>query len=107
MKVEVFYVPDCPHLSAAVQQLKDVLSAEGVRAEIQQVAVTDLQSAQGYRFRGSPTVRINGRDIAGEAQRPESFALACRIYPGAKELGVPPAEMIQCAVREARKGEKA
>ena len=107
MKIEVFYVPDCPHHPSAVNQLRDVLSAEGVRTEINEIAVMDAKAAEELRFRGSPTIRINGRDIAGESHSPLSFALACRMYPGAKEAGVPPREMMQRAVREARVGEKA
>lgn len=106
MKVEVLYVPDCPHHSSAVNQLRDVLLAEGVRANINEVAVMDAKAAEEYRFYGSPTIRINGRDIAGESHSPMSFAFACRIYPGATEAGVPLLEMMQRAVREARVGEK-
>jgi hypothetical protein len=106
VKVEVLYVPDCPHHPSALKQLIDVLSAEGVWTEIHEVVVPDAKTAEEYRFRGSPTIRINGRDIAGESYSPLSFALACRIYPGAKEAGVPPREMMQRAVREARLGEK-
>lgn len=105
MRVEVLYVPNCPHYPATVKQLKGVLSAEGISAEIHEVIVTDAKTAHQCRFRGSPTIRINGRDIAGESQGPESFALACRIYPGAEEVGLPPVEMVRNAVREARTGE--
>ena len=105
MKVEVLYVPDCPYHSSAVNQLRDVLLAEGVRANINEVAVMDAKAAEEYRFYGSPTIRINGRDIAGESHSPMSFALACRIYPGTTEAGVPSLEMMQRAVREARVGE--
>ncbi len=107
MKIEVLYVPDCPHHPSAVKQLREVLLAEGVRTEIIEVAVTDAKAAEEFRFRGSPTIRINGRDIAGESHLPESFALACRMYPGAKAAGVPPLEMMQRAVHEARVGERA
>lgn len=105
MRVEVLYVPDCPHHPTAVKHLKAVLDAEGIPIEVHEVAVTDIKSAQELKFRGSPTVRINGRDIAGESERPESFAVACRIYAGAKEVGLPPIEMMLSAVREARKSE--
>lgn len=106
MKIEVLYVPDCPHRSSAVKQLRDVLFAEGVRTEIIELAVMDAKAAEEFSFRGSPTIRINGRDIAGESHSPQSFGLACRMYPGAKEAGIPPLEIMQRAVREARLGEK-
>ena len=106
MKVEVLYVPDCPHHAAAVALLKAVLLAEGVRTQINEVPVTDTKTAEEYKFRGSPTIRIDGRDIAGESHSPTSFALACRMYSGTKESGVPPLEMMQRAVRQALLGEK-
>jgi Domain of unknown function (DUF2703) len=107
VRVEVLYVPNCPHHPTAVKQLEAVLDAEGIPVEIHQVAVTDAKTAQALKFRGSPTVKINGRDIAGESQEPETFALACRIYAGAKEAGLPPIEMMRNAVRDAREGETA
>ena len=80
--------------------------AQGVRTEINEVAVIDTKTAEEFKFPGSPTIRINGRDIAGESHSPMSFALACRMYPGSKEAGVPPLQMMQRAVREALVGEK-
>ena len=106
MKVEVLYVPDCPHHPRAVQKLRDVLLAEGMAAEIHELAVSTTSAAQASEFPGSPTIRINGSDVAGESQEHESHALACRIYPGAEEAGVPPVEMIRSAVRRARKDER-
>ncbi len=105
MKVEVLYVPDCPHHPRAVQQLRKVLLAEGIAAEIHEVAVRNSRAAKEFKFRGSPTIRINGRDVAGESQDEELHVLACRIYPGAKEMGVPPVEMMRSAARKARDGE--
>jgi hypothetical protein len=107
VKIEVLYVPDCPHHPSAVKQLREVLSAEGVQTEINEVAVKDAQDAKKYAFRGSPTIRINGRDIEGGLHSPTFIELACRMYPGAKEAGVPPLEMMQRAVRKARAGDKA
>ena len=49
-------------------------------------------------FSGSPTIRINGRDVAGESRKAQSFALSCRLYPGSKQVGLPPVEMIHRAV---------
>ena len=105
MKVEVFYVPDCPHHPRVIQVLRNVLLAEGIEAGIQEVAVRDSRAAREFKFRGSPTIRINGRDVAGESPEHGLYALACRIYPGAKEAGVPPVEMIRRAVLAAREGD--
>jgi hypothetical protein len=102
VKVEVLYVAECPSHPAAVQLVKDVLAAEGVAAEIHEVLVRDEGMADELRFCGSPTIRINGQDVARESERAERFALSCRLYPGSKEVGLPPAEVIQRAVQEAQ-----
>lgn len=106
MKVEVLYVSQCPSHPAAVKLVKDVLAAEGVAAEIQEVLVRDDEMASQLRFIGSPTIRINGRDVAGESHSAKNFALSCRLYPGSKQTGLPPAEMVHQAVAQARKGEQ-
>jgi len=102
VRVEVLHVADCPTHSAAVKLVERVLAAEGVEAEICEVLVRDERMASELRFCGSPTIRINGRDVAGESHDARSFALSCRLYPGSQQVGLPPAEMVHRAVLEAR-----
>lgn len=103
MKAEVLYVSECPSHPAAVKLLRDVLAAEGVLTDIQEVLVRDEAMARQLRFAGSPTIRINGRDVGAEPRTAESFSLSCRVYPGGKQTGLPPADMVHRAVREASK----
>ncbi|HJT69770.1 MAG TPA: hypothetical protein VJ731_06195 [Terriglobales bacterium] len=105
MKIEVLYVEECPTHGAAVKLVKDVLAAEAVVAEIHEVLVRDERTAAELKFLGSPTIRINGRDVAGEAQEWPTFALSCRLYTGSKHVGLPPVEVIHRAVADARRGE--
>src|SRR5260370_16616268 len=84
VKVEVLYVAECPSHPAAVRLVKDNLAAGGVAAEIHEVLVSDEEMASELRFTGSPTIRINGKDVAGECQDAPGFALSCRLYPGSK-----------------------
>jgi len=106
VRVEVLYVAECPSHPAAVKLVKDVLAAEGVVADVREVLVADERMASELGFYGSPTIRINGRDIAGEPQKAQTFTLSCRLYPGSKPIGVPPTEMIHRAVLEAREGDR-
>lgn len=106
MKVEVLYVAECPSHAAAVKLVKDVLAAQGVVADIREVLVADERMAKELRFCGSPTIRINGRDVAGEPQKTEVFSVSCRLYPGAKQSGLPSAEWVHRAVIEARKEDR-
>jgi hypothetical protein len=107
VKVEVLYVADCPTHPAAVNLVKQVLAAEVVVAEIHEVLVRDEGMAKELGFCGSPTIRINGRDVAGGSQNAQSFALSCRLYPGSKQIGLPPVEMVHRAVLKAWQGTKA
>jgi hypothetical protein len=106
VRVEVLYVSECPSHPAAVKLVKDVLSAEGVPTNIDEVLVRDERMAGELKFLGSPTIRINGKDVVGESQTAKDFALSCRLYPGSKQLGLPPVEMVHRAVLEARRGEQ-
>jgi hypothetical protein len=104
VKIEVLYVAECPSHPAAVRMVKNVLAVEGVVTEVQEVLVRDEGMASELRFLGSPTIRVNGRDVAGETRNAQSFALSCRLYPGSKQVGLPPIEMVRRAVVEAREG---
>lgn len=103
MKIEVLYVAECPSHPEAVRLVRDVLAAQGISTEIHEVLVRDERSAKEFRFRGSPMIRINGRDVAAESQDPEDFALSCRLYPGSNQIGLPPPEMVWKAIAAARK----
>jgi hypothetical protein len=105
MKVEVLYVPACPSHPAALQLVRDVLVSEGVTAEICEVLIADNQMAKALSFRGSPTIRVNGRDVEGESSESEDCAVSCRLYPGSNQIGLPPAEWIRRAVVNAREAD--
>jgi len=103
VKVEILYVADCPSHPAAVTLVQDVLTAQGVAAEVTDVLVSDEQTARKLKFPGSPTIRINGRDVA-EPSQTGAFALSCRLYPGSLRIGLPPVELVRRAVAEANEG---
>lgn len=102
MRVEVLYVAGCPSHRTAVAMVREVLDAQGVATQIEEVLVKDGEMARELQFSGSPTIRVDGRDVAGEPHSPASFALSCRLYTGSKQAGLPPSEMVHRAVLEAR-----
>ncbi|HXO29830.1 MAG TPA: hypothetical protein VOA80_20940 [Thermoanaerobaculia bacterium] len=103
MKVEVLYVADCPSHAPALAMLAAVLAEEGIAPDIHQVLVRDEAMAREWTFRGSPTIRIDGRDVEGEPATAASFAVCCRLYHGSPRPGVPPVAMVRRAVRAARR----
>jgi hypothetical protein len=101
MKVEVFYVPGCPNHAPALEAVTSVLAAESVHTNICEVLVHSESEAQAFRFPGSPTVRVDGKDVEPEP-RP-TFGLACRLY--ANGTGIPSEAAIHRAVTAARQKE--
>ena len=107
MKIEVLYVRDCPSHRAAVELVKGILASRGLTEKVEEVLVSNQRTALDLKFPGSPTIRINGRDVAAESPVDQAFTLNCRLYLGSEQLGLPPVELVQRAVIEAAKGERA
>jgi hypothetical protein len=79
VKVEFLYWEECPSHPEALELLRETLAERGVDAEVELREVRTQEEAEALGFPGSPTIRIDGRDVdqAGARQRP---ALTCRIY---------------------------
>jgi len=80
MRVEILYFDGCPNYGAARALVERVSEELGVRPEIRMIEVPDVETAGRQRFLGSPTVRVDGRDIEPGADDREGFTLACRVY---------------------------
>ena len=98
MKIEILYVPGCPNYQPTLERIQDVLASESVRGEIHGVPVSTEAQAKALQFPGSPTVRVNGRDV--EPGKTSAAGLACRLY--ANLTGVPSEQLLRVAVSEAK-----
>ena len=94
MLIEVLFVPGCPNHGPAMAGLREVMRSKAINEPIHEIAVTDEETARSLKFPGSPTVRINGRDVESTTQ--QSYGLACRLYSGGR--GVPPLAVLQRAI---------
>src|SRR5579883_177461 len=102
MKIEILYFDGCPHYRPAVERVKEALRQEGLTAELVEINVPDVARAQELKFLGSPTIRVNGKDIEPAARLSMNFGLMCRTYVDAgRRTGVPPLELIRAALRDA------
>jgi hypothetical protein len=79
MKVELLWWEGCPSHPEALEELRRVLSEEGVDAPVELVEVESDEQARSERFPGSPTIRIDGRDAIAPPEG-EPFGLTCRVY---------------------------
>ncbi len=102
MKVELLYMADCPNRSPAIQTLMAVLREHAVSVAVEQIEISDPAHADSMQFLGSPTIRINGRDVEPDAPPSGSYGLSCRTYiTQGRRQGFPPREWISEAVRSA------
>jgi hypothetical protein len=79
-QIEVLTFAGCPHAQSALDLVERIVGELALEASVRHVDVGDLQQAEALRFLGSPTIRVNGRDIEPGAGERTDFTLACRIY---------------------------
>jgi hypothetical protein len=103
MTVELLWWDGCPSYPQALAQLEDALREEGLDATVDLIEVTSDEQARRERFPGSPTIRIDGRDIV-EPEETEPFSLTCRVYRtrDGRISPVPDPEDVLEAVRRAK-----
>lgn len=92
MEIEFLYFRDCPGSRPAMNLLRRLLQDVNPAPRIETIEINSEDEALQHRFLGSPSIRINGRDIEGLDEKSE-FGLKCRIYPDTGN-GVPSEEMI-------------
>jgi hypothetical protein len=79
VKVELLFWKGCPSHPEALALLEEVLDARGVEAEVELREVFTREEAVELGFPGSPTIRVDGRDVDPEgAEAPPE--LTCRVY---------------------------
>jgi hypothetical protein len=77
MKIEVLYFDTCPSYKQAVANVKAVIKEKHLQADLLLIKVESAEKAEKVGFQGSPSVRINGKDVEG---RDEGYSFSCRLY---------------------------
>ena len=101
MRVSLLFVDDCPHQQLADDRLAEALRRVGKPDQYveHRIIATD-EEAQAARFRGSPTILIDGEDpFEGEGTGP--FGLSCRVYrSGTGPAGSPTVDELVAVLQE-------
>jgi hypothetical protein len=101
--VEILYLDGCPHARHALALVKALIAELGAAAEVWQVRVATEADAERLQFLGSPTVRVEGRDVDPEARGRDGYALQCRLYQHDGQLsGLPARSWIRDALHGRR-----
>ena len=94
MIVQLLYFPGCPNVDAARASLRAILGEAKEPVEVVEIDVTAEATPEEFRCWGSPTILVDGKDVAGGAPSGTS----CRLYPGSANPGVPPLARIRAVV---------
>jgi hypothetical protein len=93
VKIEFLYFKECPAHKQALANLNAVLRESGRPADLSLIAVTSEQQAESVGFQGSPSIRVNGRDLDG---RNDGHSYSCRVYRiGGKLTAIPTKDFIR------------
>lgn len=96
-RIEVLVSPGCPHAQPAVELAREVCAALTPAAQVETIEVATEHEARTQEFAGSPSLRVDGKDI--ESAGGAKGVLACRVYEGG--VGVPPRWKLEAAVLRA------
>ena len=102
-RVEVLYFDGCPGHEALLPRLREAVRDAGFDpAAIELRQVTSPDDAESERFLGSPTVRVDGRDVDPSAADRDDFGLKCRLYrEDGQQARTPPEAWIRAALTSA------
>jgi len=99
-EVELLWFSDCPNRRAAGRLLAEVVAEVAPGTPIRDVDTTDPAVAERVRFPGSPTIRVDGRDVDPTYVDPGDYTPRCRLYRTAEGLrGLPERRWIEAALR--------
>ena len=98
ISVELIYDTDCPNLEGARTNLLHAFHSAGIPPTWKEWDRSAHESPSHARSYGSPTILINGRDVADAS--PLQDADCCRIYPdkNGRLRGAPAVELITAAL---------
>ena len=90
--IELQHFNGCPNSPILIERVKEVIS-DFENIEYNEVIVDSNEKAAEVKFRGSPTLLINGEDFENQPE-PLEPALMCRYYPH----GLPQTEVIRSKI---------
>lgn len=95
--VEILFFAGCPAYRRARLRVLKQLAELGLAWEVRMIRIRHLRDAKDRDFHGSPTVRVDGRDIEPAwAARSAEVGLYSRTFQWKKrEYDVPPEEMLR------------
>jgi hypothetical protein len=98
--IEVLYFDGCPSVDQLLPRLRAIVAQHGDDPDaIRLLAVETPDAARAERFLGSPSLRVDGRDVDPTAAARDDYGLKCRIYRSEHgQTTIPPDDWITAAL---------
>lgn len=80
MKIEILYLMDCPWCIKTKRMVSDVVKEFGLEVKVEEILIDSNEKAKKYRFFGSPTIRINGKDIQEKVEKARCLPCEKKAY---------------------------
>lgn len=100
INIELQYFIGCPNSPILIERVREAIKGFD-NIEYHEVIIDTNEKANEKKFRGSPTLLINGKDFENLPE-PENPSLACRYYPN----GLPTVEQIENRLMERIKSQE-
>lgn len=98
-RVELLYFNGCPSTERFLPRLRELLERHQISDRLRLRLVETDEAAKRERFLGSPSVRVDDRDIEPGADARTDFGLKCRLYRTADGItGAPPDALLTAAL---------
>jgi hypothetical protein len=100
VQIELLFWEGCPSWPEAESLLGEVMAERGLGAHVARREVRTQEEAEALRFPGSPTIRVDGRDVDPTGAAAARPALTCRIYrlPDGRVSPIPSREQLEEAL---------
>ncbi len=121
MKIQLLYILDCPWCIKTKKLIKESLKELGSKSKVEEILIDSDEKARKYHFVGSPTIRIDGKDIQEKLSKgkclpceelaehtkgttefvKQECSCGCRIYfYKGRQYPYPPKEMIKEVIKK-------
>ena len=89
-QIQLLWFSDCPNHEAVRAVLREMRERLAHGSTLEDIDAGDPAVAERFRFPGSPTVRVDGIDVAPGFEDPGDYTPRCRLYRTSRGLGGQP-----------------
>ena len=75
-RLELLFAPGCEAIEGTVAMVNETLRELDLAAEVSEIMVDTVEKARKLRFLGSPSIRVNERDVETNADKRQDYGLS-------------------------------